>query len=201
MKIVALIAVFMLSIGGSAAIGQYSAVVNTAETVIKGESQALAYFGIYDDVNALVGAYRYGIGGYTDASVRFGFVDYNRRFSNDDGFVLAGDLRYQVMEVRIKDPLDLAVGGSFETVLGIGAGNFSFGGFVTGSHSIALNKDKNLWPFGRLIMRLDRFASNTDFNIGLNIGASFNISQSTFVSSELQFDNQFGFIIGIIFGL
>lgn len=201
MRIIALIAVLALVTGIPVATAQYSAVVNTAETVIKGESQAQAYFGIYDHVNALVGVYRYGIGGYTDAAVRFGFIDYSSRFGNNDGFVLAGDLKYQLMEVRIKDPLDLSVGGLFETVLGIGSGNFSLGGFVTGSHNIAINENKDIWPFGRLVLRLDRFGSNTDVNIGLNLGATYNLGERTYVSSELQFDNQFGFILGIVFGL
>ncbi len=105
------------------------------------------------------------------------------------------------MEIRIQDPFDLSVGGLFETLLDIGVSNFSLGGFVVGSRSIALTEDKDLWPFGRLILRWDRFDSDDDLNIGLNAGASLELSETILVSGEFQFDNDFGFIISMIFGL
>jgi len=198
LKLKAVIVIILIMGIASFAEAQYSAQLFTAETVMKGNSRAFANFGIYDHVRTIVGGYRYGIGGYTDAGFRLGYVDYD---SGDDGFVLGGDMRYQLMEVRIQDPLDLSVGGLFETVLGIGSSNFSLGGFAVGSRAIALTKTKNLWPYGRLIMRWDHVPHHNEINIGLNAGASFEISPTTRVCGEFQFDDQFGFIIGLTFGL
>ena len=178
---------------------QYSAQISPAETIMKGSSQAFGNVGLYDDVNTLVAGYRYGIGGYTDAAVRFGFADFDR--GGDDGFILGGDLKYQVMEMRIQDPIDLSVGGLIETVLGVGKGNISLGGFVVGSRNIALTQTMDLWPYGRLIMRWDHYGSNDEFNIGFNAGATLDINEGTRVSGEFQFDDQFGFILSVMFGL
>ena len=50
-------------------------------------------------------------------------------------------------------------------------------------------------------MRYDKFGSHDEFNIGLNLGSSLELNPSTKVSAEFQFDDQFGFIVGVIFGL
>lgn len=198
MKFRVMIAIILI-LGSASLVGaQYSAQLFTAETVEKGSSRGSANVGIYDHVMTFVGGYRYGIGGYTDAGVRFGFVDYDH---GDDGFVLGGDIRYQLMEVRIQDPLDLSVGGLFETVLGVGSGNFSLGGYAVGSRAIAIKNDRHLWPYGRLIMRWDHWSDNDEFNIGLNAGAAFELGQTTRACAEFQFDDQFAFIIGVTFGL
>jgi hypothetical protein len=184
---------------GSTATAQFTAQLYPAETVLKGNTEIFTNVGIYDHANTIIAGLRHGIGGYTDGAVRMGFVDAEE--GGDDGFMLSGDMRYQLMEVRIQDPLDLSLGGSVETILGVGAGNVSIGGFMVGSRPIALTQDKDLWPYGRLIMRWDRFGSHDEFNIGLNLGASYSIGQYTRVSAEFQFDDQFGFILGAIFEL
>jgi len=190
------IAVLIFCPDGSA---QYSPQISPAETIMKGTSQAFGNVGIYDDVKTVVGGYRYGIGGYSDAAVRFGFADFDH--GADDGFILGGDLKYQVMEMRIQDPIDLSVGGLMETILGVGSGNISLGGFVVGSRNIALTQTMDLWPYGRLIMRWDHYSSNDEFNIGFNAGATLDINEGTRVSGEFQFDDQFGFILGVLFGI
>jgi hypothetical protein len=191
-----LLLILILSIGASA---QFSAQINPAETILKGTARAFANVGLYDDFKTLMGGYRYGIGGYTDAAARFGYLDTDA--GGDDGFILGGDLRYQVMEVRIQDPIDLSVGGNVETVFGVDDGNISIGGFVVGSRYIKLTDTQNLWPYGRLIMRWDHYGSNNEFNIGFNAGAYIDINESTGVSAEFQFDDQFGFILSAVFAL
>jgi hypothetical protein len=184
---------------GSTAFGQYSAQLIPAETVLKGNTELFTNVGAYDDAMTFIGGARRGVGGYTDAGVRMGFVDFDK--GADDGFLLAGDLRYQIMELRIQDPLDLSVGGSLETILGVGTGNISLGGFVVGSRPIALTNDKDLWPYGRLVMRWDKWSDHNEFNIGLNLGSAYELNPTTRVSAEFQFDDQFGFIVGVAFGL
>jgi len=197
LKIITLVAAIAILCPNISA--QYSAQISPAETILKGSSQAFGNVGIYDDFNSVVGGYRYGIGGYSDAAVRFGFADFDH--GADDGFILGGDLKYQVMEMRIQDPIDLSVGGLMETVLGVGNGNISLGGFVVGSRNIALTQTMDLWPYGRLVMRWNHYSSDDEFNIGFNAGATLDINEGTRVSGEFQFDDQFGFILGVMFGI
>jgi hypothetical protein len=178
---------------------QYSAQLYPAETILKGTAQIFGNVGIYDHAKTLVAGYRYGIGGYTDGAVKLGFADFDH--GGDDGLILGGDIKYQVMELRIQDPIDLSVGALMETVLGTGTGNISLGGFVVGSRYIALTKTMNLWPYGRLVARWDHFGSNDEFNIGFNAGAALDINKDLRASAEFQFDDQFGFILGILFGI
>ena len=113
---------------GATAFGQFSAQLFPAETVLKGTTELFANVGAYDDAMTFIGGGRYGIGGYTDVGFRMAFVDYDSGL--DDGFLLSGDMRYQIMELRIQDPLDLSLGGSLETILGVGQDNISLGGYV-----------------------------------------------------------------------
>lgn len=199
MRLKILIVLMVSLMVSSAAFAQFSAQLFPAETVLKGNTVVFTNVGAYDDAMTFIAGGRRGIGGYTDAGVRMGFVDYDKGL--DDGFLLAGDMRYQLMELRIQDPLDLSVGGSMETILGVGKGNISLGGFVVGSRPIALTDDMDLWPYGRLIMRWDKFGDHNEFNIGLNLGSSLELNPTTRVSAEFQFDDQFGFIVGVAFGL
>ncbi len=184
------------SVMAQSMIGLYSAQVSPAETVFQGKSQGLCYIGIYDDALGLVSGLRYGIGGYSDVSFRLGFIDFDK---NGNGFVLASDFRYQLMEIRIEDPLDLSAGGLLELVRAEDANKYSFGCFLVGSHNISLKEDTDLWPYGRLILRWDKYLSKSETNLGFNAGASFELNKKTLVSGELQFDDDFGFIIGIAF--
>jgi len=195
MKLCSFIVVFII-LTSSTVIGQYSAQVSPAETVFQGKSQGLCYVGIYDEGLGLVGGLRYGIGGYSDVSFRLGFIDFDK---NDDGFVLASDFRYQLMEIRIEDPLDLSAGGLFEFVRVKGSSNYSLGAFLVGSRNVALKDDMALWPYGRLVLRWDKHGSEDYTNLGFNAGVSLELNKTTLVSGELQFDDNFGFIIGIAF--
>jgi len=179
---------------------QFTAQLSPAETIYLGVMQGLGYIGLYDDGLGVVGGVRYGIGGYADASLKLGVLDFDG-YGDDTGFLLTGDMRYQVMEMRINDPFDLSVGGLFETVLGVGVGNFSLGGLVHGSRTIKLENGKLLWPYGRLVLRWDHVESNDDFNIGFIAGTSYELSPSTMISAEFQFDDLFGFAVGMNFGL
>ena len=186
---------------GSTAIAQFSAQVSSAETVFQGKSQAIGYLGLHEDVVCLVGGLCYGIGGYTDATVKLGLMDYDSTVGDNDGFMLSGEVKYQLMETRIKDPIDMSLGCLFETILGIGNSNFLMGGFITGSHSIQLKNNKEICPFGRLLLGWERYGSNNNSEISFNAGANYKLNESTSVSGEFHFDDQFGFIVSLIYGL
>jgi hypothetical protein len=180
---------------------QYTGQLGPAGTIEKGTSQGIGNVGLYDGAIGFQGAYRYGIGGYSDAGAKFGFIDFNEQHNHETGAVLGGDIKYQVMEVRIKDPIDLSVGGLFEGVVGTPANYFALGGFVTGSHPIRLNSGKILSPYGRMVFRIDWVKSASNFDLGFNAGASLNLNNNTALSAEFQFDDPFGFLFGLNFGL
>ncbi|MCD6162521.1 MAG: hypothetical protein J7K40_08935 [candidate division Zixibacteria bacterium] len=198
MKKIILLSAIVILLFSSMAVGQFTAEVSPAETVFQGRKQGLAYLGIYDNVSSLVGGFRCGIGGYTDASIRFGLLDY-KRF--DNGFMFGGDLRYQLMELRINDPVDLSVGGLFEYSRVSSSNSYSLGGLVVGSRNIGITDDMDLWPFARLILRWDKYPGDSKFNLGFNPGVSLELSERTLVTGEFQFDDSFGFIMAIVFGL
>jgi hypothetical protein len=183
------------------ATAQYSGQLGPAGTIEKGSSQGIGNVGLYDGAIGLIGTYRYGIGGYSDAGARVGFIDFNQNHNSETGVVLGGDIKYQVMEVRIKDPIDLSVGGLLESVVGTPANYFALGGFVTGSYPVKLNSGKILSPYGRIVFRIDWVKSESDFDLGFNAGTSLNLNNNTSLSAEFQFDDPFGFLIGLSFGL
>ena len=187
----------LLSVFYVSAPAQFTAAMGPAETEFRGQKQGLVYVGIYDGVQSLAGGIRYGVGGYSDISVRLGLLDYQ---NTSNGIVLSGDYRYQLMELRIKDPLDLSLGGLVEYVSATGANIFSLGGFVIGSRNIHLTDSMDLWPYARLTLRWDSYQNDDKINIGFNPGASLDLSETATVTGEFQFDNDFGFVAGLAFG-
>jgi hypothetical protein len=182
---------------------QFTGQLRPAGTVSKNSAQGLAGIGIYDGALGLFGEYRYGVGGYTDLAGKIGFIDFDD--SNISGMILGGDVRYQVLEMRLKDPLDLSVGGQFEAVVFTPANFFSLGPFVAGSYPIKLNSGKSISPYGKLIFRMKWYdagrRTESDFDLGFNAGASLELKNRTSVSAEFQFHDPFGFLMGISFGL
>lgn len=199
MKSIITISLLLVVLISSIATAQFSPQIYPAGTVLKGTSDIFGNVGIYNDFKTVCAGYKYGIGGYADIDVRAGYIDVD--LGGDDGFMLSSNLRYQLMEVRIQDPLDLSVGGQLETILGWSDTNIKIGAFAVGSRPIALTDSKDIVPFGRLILRYDKFGDNDDFNIGLNLGANLELNETMSFSGEMQFDDQFGFNLALIYGL
>jgi hypothetical protein len=199
------LAVFLGFLLTSSVFAQFSGQLSTAKTVPSGGSMLGVYAGIYEDAFGVLGQYRYGLGGYTDMGFKVGVLDLDDFLSNDVAIDAAFDLKYQVMEMRMRDPFDLSLGGTFE-FLGFEDGTLiSFGFAPIGSYPVTLKNGRILEPYGRLQLRVERVDINsyddTDFEIGLNMGAAFELSSSTEAIGELQFDDEFGFIFGVNFEL
>ncbi len=183
----------------SLASAQFTPQLFPALTQPKGTSQVFGNIGIYDNFTEIAGGYKYGIGGYSDFDVRLGIIDPDH---GDTGFLLAGNFRYQVMEVRIEDPVDMSVGGLFETVIGWDASNFSIGAFGVGSIPIAINEEKDITPYGRLTLRIDKYESDSEFNIALNLGSKYDLNETMALSAEFNIESDyFGFIVSYMYGL
>lgn len=197
-----IIAVSLVLSIASSTFAQFTGQLSPAVTVAKGTGRGLANIGIYDGALGLFGEYRYGVGGYTDAAAKIGFVDFDN--SSESGMIIGADVKYQVMEMRIKDPLDLSVGGQFESMVFIPGNFFTIGPYVVGSYPVKLNSGKHLTPYGKLIFRMKWYdagpKTKSEFDLGFNTGAALELNSNTSVSAEFQFHDPIGFLMGMSFG-
>jgi hypothetical protein len=205
-------AILLLGLGillTSQVFAQYSGQFSTAITTPTGASRLSAYAGIYDGALGILGQYRYGIGAYTDIGFKAGVIDFDRPVNNA-GIDLAGDFKYLVMERRLRDPFDLSIGGEIELIGVRGYHILSAGINAIGSYPVQLHNGRALVPYGRLNLRVQRDhygrrfglgETNTDLEIGLNLGTSFELSKGTRAFGEFQFDDPFAFFIGFDFDI
>jgi hypothetical protein len=160
------------------------------------------YAAIYDEAIGLLGQYRYGIGGYTDIGFKLGLLDLDWR-GNDAALDFAFDIKYQIMEMRMRDPFELSIDGEFEFLGAEDLNMFSFGFSPVGSYPIQLRNGRILEPYGRLQFRIERWDfdgyDDTDFQLALNMGTAFELSKTTRAFGELQFEDEFAFYFGVNF--
>ncbi|OGC78392.1 MAG: hypothetical protein A2145_01700 [candidate division Zixibacteria bacterium RBG_16_40_9] len=204
MKKVSLGLVLILLLGiATVSQAQFLGQVSTARTVSSGGSLVGGYVGVQDQLLALYGQYRYGFAKLFDGGVKFGFIDY----FDETGFVLGGDLKFQILEDPLTAPFDLAVSGSTEFAVTDPLTVLSFGGNVIGSKSFKLRTGRTISPYGKINLRAERVevdlppplanASDTDFEMGGYFGADFEVANSFHLLGEFVFDNEFGFIFGV----
>jgi len=187
----------------SIALAQYSGQLSTAETVLKGTSEGSGFVAIYEDGFGVIGQYRAGFGGYSDLGGKAGIIDYEE---GQTGFFAGLDYKYQIMEVRIQDPIDMSIGGMVDFALFDKFNILSFGGYLVGSRPLELSSGRKITPYGRLILRIDRAdhdiaGEDTDFNIGISAGGALELSSSTKALLELQLDEEVALFMGVSFGL
>lgn len=191
----------------SGAFAQFSGQLSTPQTVASGYSKVGGYVGIYDGAVGILGQYRYGVGGYTDIGFKLGIIDFNNGFHDGNtGFNAAFDFKYLAMERRLRDPINLSVGGLIEFTGVENLNIVSFGGNVVGSYPVTLRNGRMLEPYGRLQLRIEREGfnhggSNTDFEIGFNPGVSFELSKTVRAIAEIQFDESTAFFMGLDFDI
>jgi hypothetical protein len=204
MKTTALAIILVVFLSGSA-YPQFAAQLSTARTVSSGVSKGGVYAGIYDHAFGILGQYRYGVGGYTDIGIKAGLLDIDSRGDDITGFDASFDLKYQVMELRMRDPLELSIGGTFEFLVADELNILSLGFATIGSYPINLNSGRVLEPYGRLHLRVQRedtdFGDDTSLEIGFNMGTAFELSRQITALGEIQFDDEFAFLFGVDFGL
>ena len=112
MKRITLAISFSILIYGTA-LAQFSGQLSTPRTMDNGASLGGIYAGIYDDAIGVLGQYRYGVGGYTDIGFKLGLLDLDGR-NSDAAIDFAFDVKYQVMEMKMRDPFELSVDGAVE---------------------------------------------------------------------------------------
>jgi hypothetical protein len=204
-----------LSIGlgfllASQAFAQYSGQLTSAVTTPSGISRLGVYTGIYDGAIGVLGQFRYGVDTYADIGFKIGVVDFDHAVNglgvHETGGDFAFDFKYRIMEKNLRDPFDLSAGAALEYVTVDEINIFSLGVNVVGSYPVALHNGRLLEPYGRLNLRAQHENprvgnSSTDFEIGLNMGTSFELSKRTRAFAEMQFDDPFAFYLGVDFDI
>jgi hypothetical protein len=113
-KLIVFAAVLLLATSAQA---QFLGQMSHARVQEQGSSLIGGYAGIYDD-NAVsfFGQYRFGMASYLDGGFKLGFLDPGS--GADAGIAVQGDLRYQILHQKLRDPLDLSLGGGAEFFFG-----------------------------------------------------------------------------------
>ncbi len=203
-----LFAAAAIVLAASSAQAQFLAQMSHARVLDQGGSLIGGYAGIYDnDAVGFFGQYRNGFANSIDGGFKLGFLDPGS--GADGGIAIQGDLRYQLLHQKLRDPLDLSLGGGAEFFFG---DNFTiisllFNGM--GSYRFESAAGRGVTPYGRAQLRVERVsvdfgppigeAADTDMEFGLNGGGEFEIAQAIALVGELQLDSSVDF--GLLFGL
>jgi len=205
---VAILAVGLL-LSASAAEAQFTGQLSTARALHVGNYDLGGYFGVYDGAFAFFGQFRGGVSQDFDLGMKLGVINIDP--GSRTGVILAGDLKYQILNVRAKDPFDLSIGAGLEFFSVSDFNTFSFGANFIGSYDFDLSKGRVISPYGRLNLRGQRehwdfgewwtgvSHTETDFHAGLNPGVSLKVSDNLQIIGEFQFDENFGFIGGVTY--
>jgi hypothetical protein len=184
---------------------QFLGQLSTAQSPGPGKSMVGGYFGIYEDAFSFFGQYRYGFANYFDGAIKAGFISVDAGGNSEAGLLLGGDLKYQVLDAVLGDPFDLAFGGLAEFALVDPLTILSLGGYVLGSYPFEMRNGRHVSPYGRFNMRMQREevdlgpfgdVSNTDLEIGLNLGTHVELTPAWGLIGEFFIEDQIGFVMG-----
>jgi hypothetical protein len=191
---------------------QFSGQLSTARTLPIGKYDLGGCFGVYEDAFAFFGQFRGGAADHLDLGMKLGVISESGgpNFPGDNtGVLLGGDLKYQLLNARSKDPFDLSIGIGLEFSAVTDFNIFSFGANFIGSYDFDLSEGRVISPYARLNLRGQREhrdlgfpwggVSDTDFKVGLNPGASLKVANNLQIIGEFQFDDNFGFIGGVTY--
>lgn len=199
-----ILALCLIPLLGGQSVAQFSGFLTSPRAVPDGGSKLGAYIGIYEDALGVLGQYRYGLGGYTDIGFKLGIIDIDNGVNNDAGADLAFDFKYQLLDRSMRDPIELSLGGVGEFFVMENFNIFSIMFATAGSYPVDLKNGKELEPYARLTLGMERISNgndDTDFEIGFNLGAAFDLSKSVDAIAEMQFDDPLAFFLGLNFDL
>ena len=184
---------------------QFLGQLSTAKSPGAGNSRAGGYFGVYEDAFAFFGQFRYGFANYLDGAVKLGYVSLSNGV-DEGGLLIGGDIKYQILDAVLGDPIDLAIGGGTEFMTVEDFSIFSLGGNVVASHSFAMKNQRSVTPYGRFNMRMQRESvdlpspagtvSDTDLQVGLNVGTELELAPDWSIIGEFFIEDWIGFAFG-----
>ncbi len=195
-----LLAMFPVQEGFAESVGLASGNMTTANAVGFGVGYFGGILGLGDNITSFIGTLNYGFSQYTEGRVKLGIVDGD---GTDATLFLGADMKYQLLDhydAVHPAPLDLALGGFFEWANYDPITVLQLGGNVIGSIPYRFTGGQRLIPYGRVDIRLERLSasgnSDTNLELGLNLGAKYEMSSEMSFYGELQIDGNTGLFLG-----
>jgi hypothetical protein len=208
---------------GSAS-AQFLGQMSPASILDYGTGRVGAYYIGAENADAVIGSVRYGLSSVTEGRFRFGFIDQDGR--NTDPHVILGlDGKYLLWDYKgsssttgdagssgYKNPFDLSLGGGIEYAKLNNSSIMGLGLSVIGSMPFRFSNNSVIEPYARFNIRYQRLdiddfydplgnkiegGDDSDFEIGLNIGALFSVTQLVDFTAEFQLDDENAFMLGI----
>jgi hypothetical protein len=180
--------------------GLASGTMTTANACGFGVGYFGGILGLGDNFTSFIGTLNYGFSQYTEGRAKLGIVDAEGTSAT---LFLGADMKYQLLDhydAVHPSPLDLALGGFFEWASFDPNTVLQLGGNVIGSIPYRFTGGQRLIPYGSVNVRLERLSangnSNTNLELGLNIGAKFEMSSDMSFYGELQIDGNTGLFLG-----
>lgn len=201
-----LLAVVLLAFAGGAS-AQFLGQMSPASTLAAGTGKLGGYVVIHDDATAFVGSLRYGFNPDLEGRLRLGLIDFEGA-NTDPHPILGGDVKYRLWKYKEhSNPFDLSLGGGLEYSAANHYNYFSLNGSVIGSIPFELSNSTTIEPYSRVNLRYQHYsvdagfgsASSSDLKVALNVGALFALTRYVDLTSEIQIDDNFAFLIGVDF--
>ncbi len=189
---------------GSGGPGGFFGQLSTAEAVPSGSIDLGAFVGFYDDANALFGQFRMGAMAHGEWEIKSGVLD--TEGGSDPQLMIGTAFKYHFYDRQENSSPDMAVNAIIEYYgLDADASSWIFGTGFIASYQFKLSNNSDLTPYGRLSFRVERLSvgdyRDSDFDIGLNLGAQYAPTRRFQIYTELQLDDQYGIIGGINFAV
>jgi hypothetical protein len=167
---------------------------------------AFACYG--DDAKVLFGNISYGFSKYTEGRLLFGLSDPD--FDNTDpAFLFGADIKYEIMDysdTQIQYPFDAAAGAFVEIVNYAKISTIQIGAFGIASIPYVFESGRQLIPYARLNIRWEKLndkdnndISDSNFRVGVNIGAKYELMKDLNIFLEAQLDGNRGILGGVNF--
>lgn len=212
--------VSVVSAGGASA--QFLGQMSPASTLASNSGKLGGYFVTAEDAFAVVGSFRYGFSEYAEGRLRFGFIDQDGP-KTDPHIILGVDAKYMLWKFRAtgpepssegrtyQNPIDLSLGFGMEYAVLEWSDVLGIGGSVIASRPFPVGARSSIEPFARLNLRYERVEyddyffnnewlqkdSESDFEVGFNIGGLFSVTDLVDFTAEFQIDEQIAFMLGI----
>lgn len=177
-----------------------------AETLGMGSLKLGTSMGVFEDAFTLTGRLQYGLASIVDLTLDVGLLDFEN--ADDPELLLGAGIQFQTLQYNLGNPLDMTF-GFFTEYYQLDVGRYAdysdvaLGLSVAASRPVRFPSGLEIIPYGEANIRIDRVEvgdnSDSDFNLGLNLGSALPLSGTTQFVAEAQLDDQFGVLVAINF--
>ncbi len=200
-KLAVLLIISVIFISGSAradSAGLVTGNLATADACGFGLGYLSGNLGLGDNTTSFFGTLTYGFSQYTEGRIKLGLSDGER---TDASLLFGADFKYELLDYYDAShpaPVDLALGGFMEWIDYDGISVLQIGGNIISSIPYRFKGGQKLVPYGRINIRLEKLSngnSNTELELGLNLGTKFELSNDLSFYGEIQIDGNTGLFL------